>query len=240
MSLWDWFEDKADKAMWRMEDKFDEKLEKLDTRVDAALGLGEYENASLEEKLQGLTGKHDNGVLAKWSEKKNTGLEPGDVVGVTRTGYEHYGVYIGNKRVIHYTSESSDIGGNNKITKTSFSRFMRGADEYFVLVFPDEHREPSRAEFSYSGGIALGFYNQVKELFELISESDDYILYSNRDTVERAKSRLGEKDYNLVVNNCEHFAIWCKTGISESYQIKKMLNRFKGSQLKISRTNLPL
>jgi hypothetical protein len=41
--------------------------------------------------------------------------------------------------------------------------------------------------------------------------------------VERAKSRLGERDYNLLSNNCEHFANWCKTGISDSKQIRNYL-----------------
>ena len=38
--------------------------------------------------------------------------------------------------------------------------------------------------------------------------------------VERATSRLGEQKYNLLFNNCEHFATWCKTGKSESQQIQ--------------------
>ncbi|PSB05666.1 NC domain-containing protein [Pleurocapsa sp. CCALA 161] len=41
--------------------------------------------------------------------------------------------------------------------------------------------------------------------------------------VERAKSRLGERDYNLLSNNCEHFASWCKTGINDSKQIRNYL-----------------
>ena len=41
--------------------------------------------------------------------------------------------------------------------------------------------------------------------------------------VERAKSRLGEHDYNLLTNNCEHFTSWCKTGISDSKQIRNYL-----------------
>ena len=41
--------------------------------------------------------------------------------------------------------------------------------------------------------------------------------------VERAKSRLGENQYNLLTNNCEHFAYWCKTGINHSKQIKNYL-----------------
>ncbi|NEP15119.1 MAG: NC domain-containing protein [Symploca sp. SIO2C1] len=41
--------------------------------------------------------------------------------------------------------------------------------------------------------------------------------------IHRAESRLGEREYNLLFNNCEHFATWCKTGISESQQIKDVL-----------------
>ncbi len=41
--------------------------------------------------------------------------------------------------------------------------------------------------------------------------------------VQRAKSRLGERNYNLLFNNCEHFATWCKTGVSESQQVKDFI-----------------
>jgi hypothetical protein len=41
--------------------------------------------------------------------------------------------------------------------------------------------------------------------------------------IQRAESRLGENKYNLLFNNCEHFATWCKTGISESKQIKEFI-----------------
>ena len=37
--------------------------------------------------------------------------------------------------------------------------------------------------------------------------------------IERAVSRLGEQRYDLFLNNCEHFATWCKTGRSESKQL---------------------
>ena len=37
--------------------------------------------------------------------------------------------------------------------------------------------------------------------------------------IERAESRLGERNYNLLTNNCEHFATWCKVGKNESRQI---------------------
>jgi phage shock protein A len=41
--------------------------------------------------------------------------------------------------------------------------------------------------------------------------------------IHRAQSRLGERKYNLLFNNCEHFATWCKTGVSYSKQVRKFI-----------------
>ena len=41
--------------------------------------------------------------------------------------------------------------------------------------------------------------------------------------VQRAESRLGENKYNLLFNNCEHFATWCKVGLSESRQLQEFV-----------------
>ncbi|MEB3341876.1 lecithin retinol acyltransferase family protein [Okeania sp.] len=41
--------------------------------------------------------------------------------------------------------------------------------------------------------------------------------------IQRAESRLGEKKYNLLFNNCEHFATWCITGLSYSQQVKNFI-----------------
>lgn len=45
--------------------------------------------------------------------------------------------------------------------------------------------------------------------------------------IKRAMSRLGENKYNLLFNNCEHFATWCKTGINESKQVIDFLPAIK-------------
>jgi len=39
--------------------------------------------------------------------------------------------------------------------------------------------------------------------------------------VWRAKNEVGKGKYNLFTNNCEHFAMWCKTGRSNSDQVEK-------------------
>jgi len=38
------------------------------------------------------------------------------------------------------------------------------------------------------------------------------------ESLERARSRVGEKRYSVVLNNCEHFVNWSKTGTAESHQ----------------------
>jgi len=42
------------------------------------------------------------------------------------------------------------------------------------------------------------------------------------EVVERAIGRVGEAGYDVVFNNCEHFATWCKTGRSESRQVGRV------------------
>ena len=46
--------------------------------------------------------------------------------------------------------------------------------------------------------------------------------FSQTRVVKRAKRRLGERNYNLIFNNCEHFANWCKKGRSRSSQVKEL------------------
>ena len=41
--------------------------------------------------------------------------------------------------------------------------------------------------------------------------------------VQRAISKLGEQKYNLLFNNCEHFASYCKTGHYKSEQVNKFV-----------------
>ncbi|AFZ42646.1 PspA/IM30 family protein [Halothece sp. PCC 7418] len=57
--------------------------------------------------------------------------------------------------------------------------------------------------------------------------------------VHRAESRLGEKArYNLLFNNCEHFATWCKLGHSHSQQVKDFIPIL--SRLKVESLSQPL
>ncbi|MGI6395389.1 MAG: lecithin retinol acyltransferase family protein [bacterium] len=49
-------------------------------------------------------------------------------------------------------------------------------------------------------------------------------LYSPNSIVRRAKSKLGQEGYNLIFNNCEHFANWCTTGKRRSEQVEDLFD----------------
>lgn len=63
-------------------------------------------------------------------------------------------------------------------------------------------------------------------------EDDLYLIRHEKclpadEVVSRARSRLGEREYHLSKNNCEHFAMWCKTEISSSEQVKNIKKEAK-------------
>ncbi|MCC9296656.1 lecithin retinol acyltransferase family protein [Clostridium sp. WLY-B-L2] len=109
----------------------------------------------------------------------------GDIIGTTDNfmgyRYNHYGIYIGNNKVIHYCSSTGNAK-DAKIQETNMAPYFKPGN-YFIL--------------------------NVKSNVE----------FSSEETVRRARTRLGEKSYSLLQNNCEHFALWAKTGNSKSYQL---------------------
>ncbi len=50
--------------------------------------------------------------------------------------------------------------------------------------------------------------------------------FSPEETVARARARLGEGGYNLIHNNCEHFAYECALGVSRSTQEEEARKRW--------------
>ena len=51
--------------------------------------------------------------------------------------------------------------------------------------------------------------------------------FSPDQIIQRALSRLGENEYDLLDNNCEHFVNWCRLGVSESAQIQHAESFFR-------------
>lgn len=163
--------------------------------------------------------------IASKITSKDRSAEYGDVIGIRRMqGYSHFGVYLNDNCIIHYASPNGDFfGGNICVHETTLDKFLDGSSSYFKFEFPEIYGKPTVLDI-HNGFIDNSpFEAQWVRLIEILKHRK-YHLYSPEETVKRARSRLGENKYNLALNNCEHFAIWCKTNISESHQVNEVLD----------------
>jgi len=115
-------------------------------------------------------------------------FEPGDIIVAHRFLYRHYGVYLGNGRVIRYAAKKGDFGADAKVHETSLGKFANGSK--CEAISSTENPKGAKP-------------------------------FSRQETVSRARSRIGEGLYNLLFNNCEHFALWCRYGTNKSVQVEK-------------------
>lgn len=155
----------------------------------------------------------------------------GDVIGVHRRIadiglYDHYGIYENEDRVYEYGGDSRDFD-HARIRVTTLEKFVGDSGDFFIRVFPSRYEdfESPRKRAAEKG--APGFLPEeadaVLGYFQSELARAEYRLRSPDETIRRAKSRLGETKYNLMMNNCEHYAIWCKTGLHESGQVDAVL-----------------
>ena len=88
-------------------------------------------------------------------------------------------------------------------------------------------------ELSASNEVAIVPYEtlaSVGEVFVL----EGPVSFSADEVIERAISRIGEKNYSLLGNNCEHFVNWCRTGQADSRQVDRAMRRLASCAAKLS------
>ena len=153
-------------------------------------------------------------------------VRSGEVVKVDRGAYDHYGIFVrvfgGNGceelHVIHYTGRNGHNDFNGIVRETALDDFLNGSDEFTVC--------------HYSGGECVerlrvwdvhGTNAQTSAFSGANPPADSPDPDSVR-TIERARNSIGKEGYSLSLNNCEHFAVWCRTGESESSQVDDVLH----------------
>lgn len=149
----------------------------------------------------------------KFREEQST-PELGDIIGVSRLRfnikYEHYGIYVGDNKIVHYACVDKET--ESSVIETDFEFFLKDSNLYFIFDCKTAYK---KIKSFHPKNLIV--YNEFRTKAKLH-------LYSPHETIERAYSRLGETKYNLALNNCEHFAIWCKTGLSKSYQVQRFIS----------------
>jgi len=225
MGLFDLFDKSGPSFMSRRESI----LEKTVKNVISEGGIEEGLQKTTEDTLRpinNLLGTNSSKTKERCSVQPSSTVKRGDILAVKRMGgaYYHFAVYLGNEKVIHYAAEGKDFGAKISIHEASYATFKGDSTDVFILEFPlNPNYKPTYIPAAHSNVMPnLPRPNVAEELFRLL-RGLNYHIYSPEETVARAKSRLGEDKYMLPFNNCEHFAIWCKTGISESHQVNKIL-----------------
>lgn len=198
----------GESPMWRM----------IESRDGWAL---QQRTLSRKARIVGEDGRQKgNGSIVVMREKLDRLLadefvRPGDVIGVSRKLYEHYGIYIGAGKVIHYAGVGGDFGGRISIHEADIDDFLKDGEDYFVVSFAPGYPVKIRSATVF---LIHGIMDYYGESFQ----QQEWDVFQPEETIRRAYSRLGEERYSLISNNCEHFAIWCKTGRAQSSQVRRI------------------
>ncbi|KAL3870948.1 hypothetical protein ACJMK2_038973 [Sinanodonta woodiana] len=132
-------------------------------------------------------------------------LKVGDTIEFPRGCYSHWAVYIGNDKVVHLTGGDND--GNNGNVNSGHIFTICGQTFNKALVKLDDFCN-----------VALGSKAKVN-----LNKDRNMRPLSKDKIVERALSKIGEIEYNVMWSNCEHFASWCRYGKEKSEQVETAL-----------------
>ena len=155
------------------------------------------------------------GVQRSKSTKKD--LHRGDVIAFDNGHWQSFAVYEGQNMVIMY---GKDVHGNKSVHERLLSDFSEGDGKLLVCDFPKYYGLTSEYEVNMQPSSVVMPIN-FGEMREYERKRKAYHLYTPEETVTRARSRLGEQ--NVESGTSEHFALWCKTGIAEPFQLKDIM-----------------
>ncbi|XP_022720158.1 retinoic acid receptor responder protein 3-like [Durio zibethinus] len=132
--------------------------------------------------------------------------EPGDHIYSERSGglYYHHGIYVGDDMVIHLMAPPIIYNRfSDPCQKCGYKRnFSSGVIKTCLRCFLDGH------------SLHVCEYRFSKPAHEVITMATDCLEWNYL---------FGP--YNLLTNNCEHFAVFCKTGSKESDQVKTIFKK---------------
>lgn len=153
-------------------------------------------------------------------------IEPeyGDVICVNHGIYNHFGIFVDKNHVIHYSGKEKDMFFREMvIDETDMENFLGESDKYYVYRFSQD--KPFNVNRIRAEGLGRDLVDDVQALYLIyqIKNKIKFKVYTPEETVKRARSRIGERKFLLHANNCEHFAIWCKTGVKQSYQVNAVI-----------------
>ncbi|XP_024990128.1 uncharacterized protein LOC112524512 [Cynara cardunculus var. scolymus] len=152
-------------------------------------------------------------------------IKPGDHIYSWRKAwlYAHHGIYVGDEKVIHFTrGGGQEIGTGTVLDRILLSSSPSNSGDPCLKCGDQSNADgviASCLDCFLSGGDLYLFRYSVSPIIFLAKARGGTCTLANcdppEDVVHRAQFLLenGFGGYNIFKNNCEDFAIYCKTGI---------------------------
>uniref|UniRef100_T1JIE2 LRAT domain-containing protein n=1 Tax=Strigamia maritima TaxID=126957 RepID=T1JIE2_STRMM len=164
------------------------------------------------------------GYKSRWytfdnKEKLLILLQPGDLIEFQRGMYQHWAVYVGGSRSCklksldgwYFTSDED----SPKVVHAGSPAHLNSRNVIFGSMSLDKRRYGM-------GAVNVEFLYDVwkRSKVRINNEMDEwYRPFDSSEILIRGEIRIkNQTGYNFITNNCEHFAVWCRTGVSNSEQ----------------------
>ncbi len=102
------------------------------------------------------------------------------------------------------------------VKKGSLKDFLQEAGSCSICVFPKNYGRMKKYQLPSPGSSIVMPQHKMWRLLEQAEKARRYKMYTHEETADRAEQSLGKTGYA----SSEHFAAWCKTGITESQELK--------------------
>nr|ACU23928.1 unknown [Glycine max] len=170
------------------------------------------------------------GVLSNMIDREQ--LKPGDHIYSWRQAYiyAHHGIYVGDGMVIHFTrGAGQEIGTGTVLDNLLFSSSPSHSSDTPCPRCGDQTRTDGVISscldcFLYGGNLYIFEYGVSPAFFLAKARGGTCTLAPSdptEDVLHRSSFLLenGFGVYNIFKNNCEDFAIYCKTGLLVSTSV---------------------
>lgn len=136
------------------------------------------------------------------------------------------GAVVEQKQIVLEKIENLINAPNNLTLTGKIKQEYELADHLFIRRGPYTHHgiyigDGQVIHYSPSGTDMIEIHPVDLEEFAdghtvyCLSRNQSPLTYTPREAVDRAWERVGEENYNLIINNCEQFVRWCRCGKKE-------------------------
>lgn len=150
-------------------------------------------------------------------------LPIGAVIYVQRAANKHFGVHTGDGYIVQFSS--MDYKKNKEtaiINRVCLAEFL-GNDEWETDKIIEKSFDKDFKILSFSN-LPVKNQNNINFDRSTIAQRAKSCIGCNYYNIDKDRYEKRATGYNLTKNNCEHFAIWCITGVHYSRQTNDVLN----------------